>query len=201
MVEYHCWQGGGGYGDPLERDPALVAQDVRARLVSPPVAREVYGVVIAEGRVNEAATRERRESIRRGRLARGRLASEILVGAMDADEPPLEGPETRGTGRLRYGDLLEFDFGADRIRCLACGRELGSARGDFRLGCLVERAPVTAAGPGRGEDYDAGRIELRLYYCPGCGRQLETQVALREGHPPSGFRLFGSAGAGRAPLK
>jgi hypothetical protein len=36
---------------------------------------------------------------------------------------------------------------------------------------------VAAAGPGRGEGYDAGRIELRLYYCPGCGRQLETQMA------------------------
>jgi len=68
----------------------------------------------------------------------------------------------------------------------------GPARGDFRLGCLVERTPVTASGPGCGEDYDAGRIELRLYYCPGCGRQLETQVALRTGHPPSGFRLLGA---------
>jgi N-methylhydantoinase B len=194
MVEYHCWQGGGGYGDPLERDPLLVAQDVRARLVSPLVARDIYGVVIADGRVDETATGERRESIRRGRLTRGRPASELLSGGTDADEPPLEAAETPGTGRLRYGDLLEFDFGADRIRCTACGRELGPARGDFRLGCLVERAPVTTAGPGRGEDYDAGRIELRLYCCPGCGRQLEAQVALRTGHPPSGFRLFGSGG-------
>jgi N-methylhydantoinase B len=204
MVEYHCWQGGGGYGDPLERNPALVAQDVRARFVSPRVAQEIYGVVVTDGRVDEAATRERRASIRRGRLAQGRPASEVLSRGADAAGPPLEVPEASGTsgasggGRLRYGDLLEFDFDADRIRCAACGRELGPARGDFRLGCLVEQAPVTAAGPGRGEDYDAGRIELRLYYCPGCGRQLEAQVALRTGHPPSGFRLLG-AGQTRAP--
>jgi N-methylhydantoinase B len=195
MVEYHCWQGGGGYGDPLERDPSLVAEDVRARLVSAPVAHDIYGVLITDGRIDEAATRERRETIRRGRLARARPAPEVLSGSADADGPPLEVSRTPATGRLRYGDLLEFDFEADRIRCDACGRELGSARSDFRLGCLVERAPVTAAGPGRGEDYDAGRIELRLYYCPGCGRQLEAQVALRTGHPPSGFRLFGPTGA------
>jgi len=38
--------GGGGYGDPLERDPVLVAQDVRLGLVSHERAREDYGVVL-----------------------------------------------------------------------------------------------------------------------------------------------------------
>lgn len=198
MVEYHCWQGGGGYGDPLDRDPARVAQDVSARVVSPRAAREIYGVVMESGRVDEAATRSLRDAIRRARLARGRPAVEVLgaEGELPASDaagaPRVGGAGAIGArGRLRYGDVLEFDFGTDEIRCLGCGRALGPVRGDFRLGCLIERAPVTAAGPGRGEDYDAGRIELRLYSCPGCGRQLETQVALRTGHPASGFRLLG----------
>ncbi len=38
--------GGGGWGDPLERDPALVARDVRQGLVSPESARRDYGVVV-----------------------------------------------------------------------------------------------------------------------------------------------------------
>ncbi len=38
--------GGGGYGDPLERDPATVAQDVRLGYVSLERARRDYGVVI-----------------------------------------------------------------------------------------------------------------------------------------------------------
>ena len=37
--------GGGGYGDPLERDPELVQQDVIAGLVSVDSARDDYGVV------------------------------------------------------------------------------------------------------------------------------------------------------------
>ena len=48
--------GGGGFGDPFERDPALVAADVAAGLVSPERAREVYGVVIANGTVDAKAT-------------------------------------------------------------------------------------------------------------------------------------------------
>ena len=38
--------GGGGYGNPLKRDPAAVEQDVRHGYVSPARAREDYGVVI-----------------------------------------------------------------------------------------------------------------------------------------------------------
>ena len=38
--------GGGGYGDPFTRDPAAVARDVAAGLVSRERAREVYGVAL-----------------------------------------------------------------------------------------------------------------------------------------------------------
>ncbi len=187
MVEYHSWQGGGGYGDPLDRDPNMVQQDVAATIVSVRAARDIYGVVLRDGRVDEAATAARREAMRRERLARGRPAFDVL---QEGGESGVDITTDHGAGgRLRYGDVLEFDFDRDQIRCLRCGHTLGPARADFRPGCLVELAPVTAAGPVRGEDYDAGRVQLRLFYCPGCGRQLETQVALRVGHPRSGFQL------------
>ncbi|MCH2660621.1 hydantoinase B/oxoprolinase family protein, partial [bacterium] len=48
--------GGGGYGSPLQRDPAAVAADVREGKVSAERAREIYGVVIEDGMVNAAAT-------------------------------------------------------------------------------------------------------------------------------------------------
>lgn len=40
------WCGGGGYGDPLEREPAHVLADVIEQKLSPCRARNVYGVVI-----------------------------------------------------------------------------------------------------------------------------------------------------------
>jgi N-methylhydantoinase B len=42
--------GGGGYGDPLEREPCLVARDVADGLVSAKRAREVYNVALTRDR-------------------------------------------------------------------------------------------------------------------------------------------------------
>jgi N-methylhydantoinase B/oxoprolinase/acetone carboxylase alpha subunit len=58
---------GGGYGDPRERDPALVLDDVVRELVSPQTAQDVYGVVIADGSVDDRATTELRERSRGAR--------------------------------------------------------------------------------------------------------------------------------------
>ena len=53
--------GGGGYGDPLQRPPESVLDDVRNGYVSARAAAEVYDVVIADdGRINAEATRPRR---------------------------------------------------------------------------------------------------------------------------------------------
>ena len=45
--------GGGGWGDPFEREPERVLQDVVRGLVSPEAAERDYGVVISEGRIVE----------------------------------------------------------------------------------------------------------------------------------------------------
>ncbi len=42
--------GGGGYGDPLQRDPQAVLVDVIERWVTREAAREVYGVVLRRRR-------------------------------------------------------------------------------------------------------------------------------------------------------
>lgn len=47
-VHYMSWQSGGGYGDPLLRDPELVAYDVAELRVSNESARKLYGVVLNE---------------------------------------------------------------------------------------------------------------------------------------------------------
>jgi len=40
--------GGGGYGNPLERDIALVVRDVQREYISQETARQVYGVVFKD---------------------------------------------------------------------------------------------------------------------------------------------------------
>ena len=60
--------GGGGYGDPLLRDPGRVAVDVQAGKVSAAVAGDVYGVVLdPQLAADHAATEKSRAEIRRSR--------------------------------------------------------------------------------------------------------------------------------------
>lgn len=60
--------GGGGYGDPLKRDPGLVAEDIAIGYVTPGEARARYGVVLdAAGAIDGAASAALRESMTRGR--------------------------------------------------------------------------------------------------------------------------------------
>ncbi|WP_010142153.1 hydantoinase B/oxoprolinase family protein [Oceanicola sp. S124] len=48
--------GGGGYGDPMQRDPAAVAEDVRLGRYTAEQAAELFGVVVTAGGVDRAAT-------------------------------------------------------------------------------------------------------------------------------------------------
>jgi N-methylhydantoinase B len=63
QLHFITW-GGGGWGDPLQRDPALVALEVKRGLVTPEGARR-YGVVLTDARmVDEDATRALRDEMR-----------------------------------------------------------------------------------------------------------------------------------------
>jgi N-methylhydantoinase B len=72
-VYYMAWQGGGGYGDPILRDPAQVAADLTAGKITAGAARDIYGVIItAEGGADQTATEQARAAIRGQRLADAR---------------------------------------------------------------------------------------------------------------------------------
>ena len=63
----HEVAGAGGWGDPLERGPALVLKDVRNEFVSVKAAREDYGVIIEDDAVDETATIALRRQMRDAR--------------------------------------------------------------------------------------------------------------------------------------
>jgi N-methylhydantoinase B len=69
-IWYMRYPGGGGWGDPLDRDPDLVVHDVCIGTVSERAAEAAYGVVLrAEAPGYDAeATRRRRDEMRTGRL-------------------------------------------------------------------------------------------------------------------------------------
>ena len=65
----HELPGGGGWGDPLDRDPTSVLNDLRNEYISVEGANRDYGVVIdtSTWNVELAATQNLRESRRRSR--------------------------------------------------------------------------------------------------------------------------------------
>ena len=70
MLYFNTW-GGGGWGNPLERDPELVLTDVNRGLVTVEGAKR-YGVVIKAGKVDKAATTRLRTSME------GKVSAELF---------------------------------------------------------------------------------------------------------------------------
>lgn len=174
-IEYHSWQGAGGYGDPLERDPDAVRRDVDNGSVSIQAARDVYGVVLSDQMVDDEATGYHRDSIRKGRVARASRVSEHVDRTSTYLSGDMAPSVLQTSGSLVYGEFLVYDFYARQINCARCGYCFGSVTSDFRLGCLFEEAPITISGVGRGEEHHDPAIVQLCYYCV-CGVQIESEV-------------------------
>lgn len=88
-----CQGSGGGYGDVLERDPALVMRDLIEDLMSHENARDIYKVVYDERAlvVDEAATQKLRDDYRKQRIARGKPFDEFCKDWV-TPEPPAHIP-------------------------------------------------------------------------------------------------------------
>ncbi len=171
--------GGGGYGDPLERDPRAVAGDVKEGLVSLEWARRVYGVALTESGavVDEAATAELRRELReeRRRAARqGEDPGRAPRRAVQPWEPIAEG--------VRLSEALFYDLRGDSpvVRC-RCGYVLGSADVPYKRFTAMARYPVQHIGPEVNPNHVEGdRFEVREFYCPNCFVRLEVEIARRD---------------------
>ncbi len=84
---------GGGYGDPLTRDPARVLEEVLYGLLTVEQARILYGVIVTDGAVNATATATLRHSLSAPRRGEGQgEVGNALLGAtrtgLEATWPP-----------------------------------------------------------------------------------------------------------------
>lgn len=95
LLHYVTW-GGGGWGDPLERDPELVSLEIRQGLVTAEGAKR-YGVVASDkGAVDKSATDQLRAQIRgsRGALPLFKFGPDIEdLRANCMEETGLEAPK------------------------------------------------------------------------------------------------------------
>jgi acetophenone carboxylase len=92
--------------------------------------------------------------------------------------------------KVRITEYLDVDLFAEMWCCHVCGRELISARDNYKRGCAVaERDPREIYPP----VYPEGEWQLTVapgfgvfveFYCPGCGTMIENEL-LPEGYPPT----------------
>jgi N-methylhydantoinase B len=106
--------GGGGYGDPLERDAERVAHDVEEGYVSAAAARELYGVLLDSAGFVDAATTD--DLRRRLRAARVRLATQLGGDAFEAGAVSRRricrlNPVDASRAGIKEDDLVELDAG------------------------------------------------------------------------------------------
>ena len=160
-VYYTAWCGGGGYGDPLQRDPKRVAKDVQARLVSRERGRDTYGVVLnADGSVQEEATTAFRAQMRKARLA-------------GAESPRLKTIQSRARlERPVHGVLwLAEAQGQQVLACGECGTAICPDQADYHDYVPAKlRAPASLGH----ETVRADWLAYREYFCPGCGVLLDV---------------------------
>ena len=169
-VQYVRFMGGGGYGDPLDRDPELVLRDVLANLVTDGPAREIYGVVIAGEAVDVEGTLVRRRELRADRLGR-------QVNGAD------ERSEVERTGK-RLSEYLQRTAG-DATQCTWCGAEVAPVDADWKDHAVLRRLPVERTGPHRTA---SGEFFLIEAFCPGCATLLDAELAFGD-EPPRHDRV------------
>ena len=171
LIDYVA--GGGGFGDPLERDPALVLRDFGRGWLTPKIGEEVYGVVLAQdGRsVDEAATKSLRERIRAERKQLGEPPS----GKTSALDPAQAGEYE---SVLRFHASLEIARrnGQHAIRCVQCGHLYCGAEENYKnyaLRRILDLNDYMEDALPSGEPYIG---EYHEYSCPGCQVQLQVDL-------------------------
>lgn len=168
-VLYMNWQSGGGYGDPLLREPELVARDLVEGKVTVQGAEDSYGTVIRDGRVDAEATIARREQLRREREARSTLPD----SALNKYHEPAAGK------RLDDNLVSVSSDDATVVACAHCGLELGDPRRETHLNLAVFEGQTTVAGSHittTPEYYVDDKIVFRQLSCPGCFTAMYSGV-------------------------
>jgi N-methylhydantoinase B len=159
--------GSGGYGDPLERDPDAVAEDVTRGRIAPETARGVYCVPVNDDGEIIGSVEQARETRYRERLDRADLPA-------DTPDPGTTDPTPY---RLGANVAVETDEeGVHYAVCENCDAAIGRADDHWKTNAGRSEEPLSAAGTATG---GPGEYCLRTFLCPECGVIVDTEVAKR----------------------
>lgn len=170
---------GAGYGDPVLREPDLVAEDVRTGRLTEQQGTEIYGVVLDEaGGPDLPATEGRRKRLLAERLRRAHQPAAPMA------VPAGEGPTVVGRA---LATVAVIQNGSDPyLGCGSCSHPLGELGAGYRAGSasLDLQLPDLDAGLFLDPVADVDdRLVVRQYLCPSCGHCLDTVVCLADSEP------------------
>jgi N-methylhydantoinase B len=153
------WSAAGGFGDPLERDPAKVEADVANGDVSEKAARDIYGVII--GDMN--ATASERERLRKARLNGSRSTKKL-------------------NGKVTFLATEGLAVRGKRWCCAKCAADLGPLSRNYKEACVRADRPIESSNPivGDPKRFIDPLPSFRQFCCPGCGRLIENEIALAD---------------------
>ncbi|MCU1463658.1 MAG: hypothetical protein JWO37_3733 [Acidimicrobiales bacterium] len=155
VFEFAC-ASGGGFGDPLDRDPGDVVADVAEGRITEEDGLQLYGVVVdAIGAVDIAATEAGRDQTRHGRLRRA--FPPVMPVADDVAVPDAE-PRRLYPGVAQRGAIAVAE---------ASGAPLAIAPRHWTDGCPFLEEPYRAEGPA---------VVVRTWLDPRTGRALHVDV-------------------------
>lgn len=167
-------QPGAGFGDPLRREPDAVRSDLEQGRLSADDAERIYGVrLTADGEVDAADVERRRDEIRTRRRRDAR--------------PPRAPREGTVAASVRVTSSVSAGRGPDgpELVCGSCGQALGPADRGYRRGCCELEQPLTALGPYFEDPVQqvGETIVLRIYLCPRCATNLDSEVCRPDDQP------------------
>jgi len=146
---YVRWNGGGGVGDPITRDPKDVLIDYHNQTISQDAVSSLYGVVLEHGHVDVEETKKLRSRIRHS-----------------------QNSQDLGQQELRASVATLDNF----VVCSHCNFRLSERGTAWKDNATVDvKSFVTISGSSSSVNQDA---ILREFTCPECGTLLDTETAL-----------------------
>ena len=162
---------GGGWGDPIEREPEYVADDVRHAAVSRDAALGIYGVAVdSECRVDEARTRARRVVIREERCSWPKPKSIAQPAGL-----------LTGEAIATCGDDMDVvRVGNTAFWVCGCSHAIAPADENWKDYALQGLATAAELGPRVSLHAE---LEAVRYACPSCTRLLDVEIRLKGDAP------------------
>ncbi|MEM3550400.1 MAG: hydantoinase B/oxoprolinase family protein [Candidatus Bathyarchaeia archaeon] len=167
--------GGGGYGDPLERDPYLVLKDVEDKKITLEIAEKIYGVYIDKTKkeLNLEKTEILRENIRKTRIqnSKRKIKNKMM--------PFLGKKPVEVLTLSEYLSIVRTDNDELFYQCNKCGYLL----------CAAKESPKDYMGVIEIPPEECGTIQvprqhlwepviIREFICPQCGTLFTAEVTL-----------------------